>query len=42
MLAYIDDFKLMEFVTLIALPLVMLLRKPKLTAHAAEPAGALE
>jgi DHA2 family multidrug resistance protein len=42
MLAYIDDFKLMEFVTLVALPLVILLRKPKLTAHAAEPAGALE
>ncbi len=42
MMAYIDDFKLMMFVTLAALPLVILLRKPKHQAHAAEAAGALE
>ena len=42
MLSYIDDFKLMMFVTLVALPLVMLLRKPNHRADPAEAAGALE
>jgi DHA2 family multidrug resistance protein len=36
MIAYIDDFKLMMIIALLAMPLVLLLRKPK----AAEPAGA--
>jgi MFS transporter, DHA2 family, multidrug resistance protein len=41
MIAYIDDFKLMMIVTLLAVPLVMLLRKPR-RAPAAEAAAALD
>jgi DHA2 family multidrug resistance protein len=29
MISYVDDFKLMMLVTLLALPLVFLLRRPK-------------
>ncbi len=39
MISYIDDFKLMMIVTLCAIPLALLLRKPK-TAMAAAPAAA--
>ena len=35
MIAYVDDFKLMMIVTLTAIPLALLLRKPK-----AMPVGA--
>ena len=39
MISYIDDFKLMMLVTLCAIPLALLLRKPK-AAAAAAPAAA--
>jgi DHA2 family multidrug resistance protein len=42
MMAYIDDFKLMMIVTLVAVPLVFCLRRPAHQRQAAEPAGALE
>jgi MFS transporter, DHA2 family, multidrug resistance protein len=42
MIAYLDDFKLMMIVTLCAVPLVMLLRRPPHQQRAQEPAGALE
>ena len=34
MISYINDFKLMMIVTLCAIPLAMLLRKPKMVASA--------
>ena len=39
MISYVDDFKLMMIVTLCAIPLALLLRKPK-AAAAAAPAAA--
>ncbi|MBX3568097.1 MAG: DHA2 family efflux MFS transporter permease subunit [Rhizobiaceae bacterium] len=39
MISYIDDFKLMMIVTLCALPLTLLLRKPKAAPAAAAPAA---
>ena len=39
MISYIDDFRLMMFVTLCAIPLAFLLRKPR-AAAAAVPAAA--
>lgn len=38
MISYIDDFKLMMIVTLVAMPLALLLRKPKAAAMAGAPA----
>ena len=40
MIAYIDDFKLMMIVSLAAMPLLLLLRRP--ARHAAEATGAIE
>ena len=40
MISYIDDFKLMMIVTLCAIPLALLLRKPKAPQSAAAPAAA--
>jgi len=40
LIAYIDDFKLMMLVTLAAIPLALLLRKPKQAAMAGAPAAA--
>jgi len=40
MIAYVDDFKLMMIVTLCALPLTLLLRKPKAAQAAGAPAPA--
>ena len=42
MIAYIDDFKLMMFLTLAAIPLIFLLRKPGSPAAAGAPAPAME
>jgi DHA2 family multidrug resistance protein len=43
MIAYLDDFKLMMFVTLAAVPLLLLLRKPRRPAGAGgAPAAAME
>jgi DHA2 family multidrug resistance protein len=38
MIAYVDDFKLMMLVTLLAMPLALLLRKPKVAAAGGAPA----
>ena len=40
MIAYLDDFRLMMFLTLAALPLVVLLRRPNGPAAPADPAAA--
>jgi hypothetical protein len=40
MIAYIDDFKLMMIVTLLAMPLALLLRKPRAMAGGGAPAAA--
>ncbi|MBL8581172.1 MAG: DHA2 family efflux MFS transporter permease subunit [Rhizobiaceae bacterium] len=40
MISYIDDFKLMMIVTLMALPLALVLRKPRAAAPAGAPAAA--
>ena len=40
MISYVDDFKLMMVVTLLAIPLALLLRKPKASAPAGAPAAA--
>ena len=40
MIAYVDDFKLMMIVTLAAIPLALLLRKPKAAVPAGQPAAA--
>jgi DHA2 family multidrug resistance protein len=42
MISYIDDFKLMMIVTLCAIPLVFLLRKPKAAALAGAPAAHMD
>ena len=42
MISYIDDFKLMMIVTLCAMPLVLLLRKPKAHATGAAPAAHMD
>ena len=42
MIGYIDDFKLMMFLTLAAIPLVFLLRKPGAPAAGGAPAPAME
>lgn len=39
-IAYVDDFRLMMYVTIVAIPLVLLLRKPKGAAPAGEAASA--
>ena len=41
MISYVDDFKLMMIVTLCAIPLALLLRKPK-TAVAGAPAAHMD
>jgi DHA2 family multidrug resistance protein len=38
MISYIDDFRLMMLVTMLAIPLALLLRKPRTAAQAAPPA----
>jgi DHA2 family multidrug resistance protein len=38
MISYVDDFKLMMIVTLCAIPLALLLRKPKAAAAGGAPA----
>ncbi|WP_237154696.1 DHA2 family efflux MFS transporter permease subunit [Oryzibacter oryziterrae] len=40
MIAFIDDFKLMMFVTLVSVPLLVLLRKPKVVPRQAPPPDA--
>ncbi len=40
MISYLDDFKLMMFITLAAMPIVLLLRPPKKAAPAAATAAA--
>jgi MFS transporter, DHA2 family, multidrug resistance protein len=42
MIGYIDDFLLMMYVTLAAVPIVFLLRKPRQAAAPAEPAAVME
>lgn len=42
MIAYIDDFKLMMWLTLAALPLILLLRKPRVPAAGSHAAPAME
>jgi DHA2 family multidrug resistance protein len=42
MIAYVDDFKLMMLVTLMAIPLALLLRKPKAAGQAAPDAAHLD
>ncbi len=42
MISYIDDFKLMMIVTLCAMPLVLLLRKPKAHATGGAPAAHMD
>jgi DHA2 family multidrug resistance protein len=42
MVAYIDDFKLMMYLTLAAIPLIFLLRKPDARPAGGPPAAALE
>ena len=39
-IAYIDDFKLMMFMTLAVIPLLAFMRKPKAAAHAGGGASA--
>ena len=41
-IAYVDDFKLMMFVTLAVIPLLAFMRKPKAAAPAGAPAAAME
>ena len=40
MISYIDDFKLMMIITLCAIPLALLLRKPEAPPGAGAPAAA--
>ena len=40
MISYVDDFKLMMIVTLLAIPLALILRKPRAAAPAGAPAAA--
>jgi MFS transporter, DHA2 family, multidrug resistance protein len=42
MIAYVDDFKLMMLVTLAAIPLLLLLRKPRGPAASEGAAAAME
>ncbi|MGO4836464.1 EmrB/QacA family drug resistance transporter, partial [Rhizobiaceae sp. 2RAB30] len=42
MISYVDDFKLMMIVTLCAMPLVFLLRKPRSMAPAGAPAAHMD
>ncbi len=42
MISYVNDFKLMMLITLAAIPLALLLRKPKPAAGNAAPAAAME
>jgi DHA2 family multidrug resistance protein len=42
MIAYIDDFKLMMIVTLLAMPLALLLKKPKQAVAAGAPAAHMD
>jgi DHA2 family multidrug resistance protein len=42
MISYVDDFKLMMIVTLCAMPLVLLLRKPRTQAAAGAPAAHMD
>ncbi len=40
MISYIDDFKLMMIVTLAAIPLALILRKPQMMAQRGAPVAA--
>ena len=40
MVAYIDDFKLMMWITIISVPLLILMRPPKRTTAKPDPAHA--
>ena len=42
MISYIDDFKLMMIVTLCAIPLALLLKKPRMQAAAGAPAAHMD
>ena len=42
MISYVDDFRMMMFVTLAAIPLAIMLRKPKTKLSAIAAASALE
>jgi DHA2 family multidrug resistance protein len=42
MVAYVDDFRLMVFITLLCLPLVLLLRQPRRRVIATEETAPLE
>ncbi len=42
MISYVNDFKLMMIVTLFAIPLALMLRKPKKAAALGAPAAAME
>ena len=42
MISYVDDFKLMMLVTLCAIPLALLLRKPRMQARRAPPAAHMD
>jgi hypothetical protein len=39
MIAYLDDFKLMMFVALLAVPMLLLLRNPRRSARLGQPRG---
>ena len=41
-IAYIDDFRLMMFVTLAVIPLLLFMRKPRQAAPAGPAAAAME
>ncbi len=42
MISYVNDFKLMMIITLCAIPLALLLRKPKMMAMAGAPAAHMD
>ena len=42
MISYVDDFKLMMIVTLCAMPLVFLLRKPRAPTPGGAPAAHMD